>query len=66
MFEFINFCSEAGELVGDDEDEDELEDDIDEEDLEDIEETPEKNNVSFNPSVKYFLMLSRCKICLSE
>lgn len=35
----------TGELVGDDEDEDELEDDIDEEDLEDIEETPEKNNI---------------------
>ncbi|XP_073970299.1 nucleoplasmin-like protein [Rhodnius prolixus] len=35
----------TGELVGDDDDEEDLEDELDEEEMEDLEESPERNNV---------------------
>lgn len=36
----------TGELVGEDDDEDDLDDDMDEEDLDDLEDSPTRNNVS--------------------
>ncbi|XP_014293981.1 nucleoplasmin-like protein [Halyomorpha halys] len=35
----------TGELVGDDDEDEDLEDELDEEDLEDLEESPERNNI---------------------